>query len=218
LIVVIQCAPTKRNDAGHLLSASGKPVVFVAEPKLAPVNHRFEYARPDDLANEHRSWREVLSQYNREQPDNPLGLSPACQLYKHRVYQRLFEQLRRESVYILSAGWGLIRSDFLTPYYDITFSASADRYKRRRRDSRYEDFTMLPDKPAEEVVFFGGADYLALFLSTTDGVRARKTIYYNSTQAPMAAGCVVERFQTPARTNWHYLCAESFLDRELHLR
>jgi hypothetical protein len=34
-----------------------------------------------------------------------------------------------ENVYVLSASWGLIRADFLTPYYDITFSSSADAYK-----------------------------------------------------------------------------------------
>ena len=30
MIIVIQCAAMKRSDAGHLLSASGKPVEFVA--------------------------------------------------------------------------------------------------------------------------------------------------------------------------------------------
>jgi len=61
-----------------------------------------------------------------------------------------------KNVYILSAGWGLICADFLTPAYDITFSPSAAPYKRRRKTDRYEDFRMLPDKAEREIVFFGG--------------------------------------------------------------
>ena len=39
-----------------------------------------------------------------------------------------------DRLYILSAGWGLIPGDFLTPNYDITFSAAQNvqRFKRRR--------------------------------------------------------------------------------------
>jgi hypothetical protein len=33
----------------------------------------------------------------------------------------------------LAECWGLIRSDFLTPHYDTTFSPNADTYKRRRK-------------------------------------------------------------------------------------
>jgi hypothetical protein len=59
---------------------------------------------------------------------NPLGLYPAYRLYENRVYGRLVEAFGVENIYILSAGWGLIRADFLTPYYDITFSHSAEGY------------------------------------------------------------------------------------------
>jgi len=53
-----------------------------------------------------------------------------------------------------------------TPYYDITFSQSAEPYKRRRRTDHYEDFRMLADEPDEDIVFFGGKGYLALFGET----------------------------------------------------
>ena len=36
MIVVIQCAASKRGDAGHLTTASGRPVDFVADPQSAP--------------------------------------------------------------------------------------------------------------------------------------------------------------------------------------
>jgi hypothetical protein len=41
---------------------------------------------------------------------------------------RLVEKFGIEKVFILSAGWGLIRADFLTPNYDITFSGSAEAF------------------------------------------------------------------------------------------
>jgi hypothetical protein len=73
-----------------------------------------------------------------------------------------------EKVYILSAGWGLIRADFLTPYYDITFSQQAERWKRRRKADRYEDFRMLSDDAADDIACVGGKDYLKLFGALTE--------------------------------------------------
>ena len=68
------------------------------------------------------------------------------------------------NTYILSAGWGLINSEFLTPYYDITFSAAADNYKRRRKADTYRDFCMLPEDVDELIVFFGRQGLPAAFL------------------------------------------------------
>jgi hypothetical protein len=121
MIVVIQCAARKSRNAGHLVTADGKPVTFVAHPKIASKDDKV-YARPDDDAGEGRSWREVLRAYNRDPRGNLLGLLPAYRLYRNPIYERLVDSVGIDGVYILCAGWGLIRSDFLTPYYDITFS------------------------------------------------------------------------------------------------
>jgi hypothetical protein len=69
-----------------------------------------------------------------------MGLLPAWQLYDRPVYRELVHALGAENVFILSAGWGLLSADFLTPNYDITFSKTAKRYKRRRVRDRYRDF------------------------------------------------------------------------------
>src|SRR3954468_15411313 len=131
MIAVIQCAATKRSDAGRLVTAAGKPVVFVADPAMAPPDTSVVYARPGDKSDGEKSWRQVLLDYNRNEPDNPLRLMPAWRLYSHAVYERLVTHCGVNNVYILSAGWGLISASFLTPEYDITFSSSADGYKRR---------------------------------------------------------------------------------------
>lgn len=211
MIIIIQCAASKKPDAGRLALSTGKPVVFVANPESAPPDSAHIYARPDDLSDRGKSWREVLLEYNEIAGYNPLGLYPAYQLYENRTYARLVDRFGLRKVYILSAGWGLIRADFLTPYYDITYSQSADGYKRRRKSDCYQDFCMLPVDLAEEIVFFGGKDYLPLFCSLTGRVRGKKRVFYNSARAPQAPGCALERFETKTRTNWHYECATAFL-------
>src|SRR6185295_9429469 len=203
MIVVIQCAATKRLSAGRFRSPAGKPVIFVADPQEAPADDTCIYARPDDQERSGPIWRDLLLSYN-QAGGNPLGLCPAYQLYENQTYGRLENQFGLDKLYILSAGWGLLSASFLTPYYDITFSPSAEAYKRRRKSDRYRDFCMLPMLTDEPIVFFGGKDYVPLFCDLTKLAKAKRTVFYNSAQPPAAAGCVLERFETTIRTNWHY--------------
>ena len=211
MIVVIQCAASKRPNAGHLVAASGKLVDFVAHPQMAPRNPDRVYARPDEHREDGISWRQHLLNYNDDPGDNPLRLLSAYQLYENGAYGRLVERFGLRNVYILSAGWGLIRADFLTPCYDITFSPSADAYKRRRKTDRYDDFRMLQDDTQDDIVFFGGKDYLPLFCSLTNTIRSTKVVFFNSANVPRFNGCAFRRFETTTRTNWHYECVNAFL-------
>lgn len=47
---------------------------------------------------------------------------------------------------------------------------------------------MLPDRPNEEIVFFGGKDYLPLVCPLTGETPSRKTVFYNAAGAPEALG------------------------------
>lgn len=218
MIIIIQCAASKQSCAGHLVTANGKRVVFVAQPQDATTDPAHAYARPDDLSDTGSSWRDVLLSYNQQKENNPLGLYPAYQLYQNKAYERLVKRFGVRNVYILSAGWGLIAADFLTPYYDITYSQSAPSYKRRRKTDRYHDFRMSSDNTEEEIIFFGGKDYLPLFCALTDEVRGRKTIFYNSANAPKIPGYTLKRFETTTRTNWHYKCVNAFLDGTINAK
>jgi hypothetical protein len=213
MIVVIQCAAAKRRDAGRLVSEGGKPVTFVAKPESAPADGVHTYARPDDPSGNGKSWREILLEYNERPGNNPLGLYRAYQLYENRAYGQLVDAFGLENVYILSAGWGLIGAGFLTPYYDITFSPSAEGYKRRRKEDWYRDFCMRPTDDCSEIVFLGGKDYVPLFCSVTAAVRNKRTVFYNSAFPPDAPGCTPRKFPTSRRTNWHYECADSLINR-----
>jgi len=55
-------------------------------------------------------------------------------------------------------------------------------------------------------------DYLPLFAKLTESVKGRRTVFYNSKNIPDLHGCTLRRFETDAKTNWHYLCANAFLD------
>ena len=212
-IVVIQCAASKQAEAGYLQSGDGGKVMFVAQPDLAPANGDHVYARPDGHADTGNTWRQELLRYNREQAaHNPLGLLPAWQLYKPRAYQQLHDICGPDNLYILSAGWGLIPADFLTPYYDITFSGNAEKYKRRGRRDAYDDFRMLPGNTTNPVVFFGGKDYVNLFCELTSHVQGPRYVFYNSVNPPDAPGSRLHRFDTSARTNWHYTAARAFAE------
>jgi hypothetical protein len=63
-----------------------------------------------------------LIDYNENPGSNQLGLYPAFELYKNDIYRKLVDCFGIDKTFILSAGWGLIRASFLTPWYDITFT------------------------------------------------------------------------------------------------
>jgi len=199
-----------------LRTPDGRSVMFVADPAAAPADGRWIYARPDDASDDGKSWREVLLEYN-SRADNPLGLLPAFQLYENSTYSLLVERFGIERVFVLSAGWGLIRSDFLTPDYDITFTNQAERYARRRPRDEYRDFRMLPEDTAEQVIFLGGKDYVPLFSTLTALIKVPRLVFYNSEREPHIPGCEKRRFLTKTRTNWHYECAGAILRGDIRL-
>ena len=216
VVVVIQCAASKRANADYLRTEEARPVKFVARPAEAPRDPAFEYANPDGLDGAGKPWRGILLAYNEAHRDasksNPWQLLPAWKLYRHPVYSRLASKYGLQNLYILSAGWGLIRADFLTPNYDITFSSSAEKYVRRRAGDRFSDWNELPDDTTSPIVFFGGRDYVRLFSALTKEVSGERHIFYNSLTPPDAPKCHLQRYETRTRTNWHYECAQAFME------
>ncbi|OXS13757.1 hypothetical protein CGX12_17945 [Zobellella denitrificans] len=214
MIIVIQCAGRKCLNAGSLWTASREKIQFVADPAKAPARPGHVYARPDDLAGDGLSWRDKLLAYQRS--DNPHALLKAYQLYNVSVYEKLVHRFGEKKVFILSAGWGLIRADFLTPSYDITFSKHARKkhpYLFRDPKENYRDFCQLDKTSDEPIYFFGGQDYILPFTALTAGTRGERVVYYNSKHPPIAPGCRLERYVTTAKTNWHYSCAQWFLSK-----
>ena len=215
MTLVIQCAGGKRDYAGTFWDRNGSPVLFVADPKRMPHDARYVYAHPDDLSDSGITWRERLLRYNRQPGTNPLGLLRAWELYQNAVYSRLVRTYGIERVYILSAGWGLITADFLTPNYNITFSQQARKGIKRNKRTRFNDLCLLSLDSREPIVFFGSKSYVPLFCELTRSFSGRKVVFYNSATRPKAPGCELKRFVTNLRTNWQYECADRFIDGEI---
>ncbi|HDD43892.1 MAG TPA: hypothetical protein ENG63_03400, partial [Candidatus Desulfofervidus auxilii] len=79
------------------------------------------FVHPDDIYKNNLTYRKVLMEYNKRQKnENSYNLCSALDLYWHPIYRKLKEiaDYKEIFVYILSAGWGLVRGDFLLPYYD----------------------------------------------------------------------------------------------------
>lgn len=229
--VVIACAKSKVCNAGYMKTEDGRCVKFVGDPDLAKavsLMPGFCYAHPDDEAKDGKIWREELFAYNKSCKDeNPFRLHRAYKLYKHKIYAQLVEVFGIDNVYILSAGWGLIRASFLTPNYDITFSASEGAYNLRGKFDQYCDFNHLQEDSHlmnisnDTVVFFGTDSskngvkngYLPLFCDLTKAYPGpRIAYYYHSKDKLKDKNVEFVSYQTTARQNWHYQCARKFIE------
>lgn len=217
--VVIQCAGRKRTGAGRMRGPSGEEIAFVARPDLCPRGRTpsFRHCSPGDpVGHGAGTWRDVLVGYNRA-GGNPHGLSTAADLYRPRIYRALVSAFRHEDVFILSAGWGLIRSDFLTPHYDITFSTQKKVPAWARRSKRLAppltDLNQLAgavSSPDEPVHFFGGRDYLPLLRALTMPLGVRVIVHHKGRQ-PTLACFEYELFAGDRNQNWHYDAAAAFI-------
>jgi hypothetical protein len=111
--IVIQCAGSKQNG-GWMHSLDGQRVLFVADPSQAPAGAGLHFAHPDDSSDRTgKSWRDVVADMN--SGVEPSELVPTSDLYANGTYRDLVSTFSAGRVYILLAGWGLVRADYLIP-------------------------------------------------------------------------------------------------------
>ena len=217
--VVIQCAGKKQNRADLLKSGDGQAIDFVAKPDLYhSVGPR--PARPDDPAGE-GSFRDVVIRYNERflrDGVNPDRLFAASDLYFPAIYRLLVDAVGSSDVFILSAGWGLVRAAYLLPHYNVTFSIlkKVPKYARReKRDGSWRDFNHLAEASIgsdEPIHFFGGVDYLPLYYRLTRDIQACKIIHHKA-KPPVQEGYQYEAYHGDRNQNWHYLAAQALIER-----
>lgn len=164
---VIQCAMTK-NEKSATFTMNGAAQTFVATPSGV---------------NEVRPWDEIPTMIGKTWIDcaHAYGIPAEWVMYKDagigisgngqltecgtlylprkspRVYQDLVEKLGKENVYILSAGWGLVRADARIPTYNVTFNEQAPLYAQVTPENRSK-------YPAYSNVI-AGADEIHLFIT-----------------------------------------------------
>jgi hypothetical protein len=210
--VVIQCSATKAEGAGTF-TLNGRPIKFIAHPEWYPASASELPFRPDDtIPSTSTTWREHLVAYNRN-GDNPDHLFQAGKLYRPKIYRSLLDHVGVENLFILSAGWGLVRADFLLARYDITF-ARAEAWKWRGAEDEFHDYAQLTQarlSAGEPVYFFGGKSYLGPYYRLTEHLTARKVIYFASASIPINQHFEYIRYDGTG-TNWHYRCARDFME------
>jgi hypothetical protein len=208
--LIIACAGSKQREGGYFRDSEGRRIKFVAQPHLAPDGNNVRFGHPDDSSNG-KTWRELVDEYNAtyraNSNHNPYGLFPAYQLYTPKgqwssIYRNLVNSFGKENVFILSAGWGLIASDFLTPQYDITFSKNSkiEPYKKRAQRDDSRDFCQLQAGPEDELFLFAGTEYTQIFHRLTKQMPVmRKHIY------------TYDSMRTQNKYTWYYQYAADFI-------
>ena len=211
--IIIQCAGEKTHNAGCLQTPDQKKILFVAQPNIAKNTNGYIYKTPNDLTENNTTWVQELCKYNQNN-NNYLNLLPAYRLYDNEIYGNLVTKYGIENVYILSAGWGLINANFLTPNYNITFSKAKNVNKEFRRNKKdfYTDLCQIPLNLTEDLIFFGGIDYQPLFDKLTTGYKGKRIVFYNSINLPKINNCKFIKFETTQRTNWQYTCAKQLIN------
>ena len=206
-----------KNFKVVMICAGGKnDSFFTAYPNEKFVNNQlnnFEH-HPDEIMNDGITpWREYL---NKNQSD--ANLKKAYELYKPKntgIYTRMYNKYLNR-FFILSAGWGLVKSDFKLPNYDITFSTDKKSPKNTRRNQNmnmlpiYIDFNQLIVNINDDIIYVGGEKYLELFYKLTRNLPNRKIIYYNlkNNPKPLFGNYLYRRYFIKYSTNWHYELAE----------
>jgi hypothetical protein len=190
---------------------NGKQIKFVASPVNAPHNSAL-YCMPDDrIPNTGETWRDLVMKQEHD------GLIPAYQLYWHEVYRKLF-RVYGERFYIFSAGWGIVRSTFKLPCYDITFSNApgVEIWAKRTPAMRWNDFNHLKEDAAcfdgnAKIILFAGTGYVEPFCRMTSGIANTKIITHKAANPARYSGFEYCHCNTKAVTNWFYEAVENFL-------
>jgi hypothetical protein len=212
--IIIQCSGRKNGELWTVNRLNGIKVKFVSHPYLCEVTPGINLFRPDDMVPDNSiTWREYLSNYNM-QGKNPDNLLRAGDLYDNKTYHILIDKFKWENVYILSAGFGLVRSDFYLPLYDITFSKKAKECNRRKKTDKFMDFNHLSadikNNSGDSVYAFVTPDYLDSFYDLTNCILANKYIFYKSMKIKQYPGYSYKIYKSRIQTNWHYYCAQEF--------
>jgi len=201
-ITVLTCSSRKQQDSKLVYNHNG-------ELELIELNATVGL-RPNDLAfDDVFTWREIVEN-NQDNGNIPFM---AYELYVREEYTLLRDALG-DRFFIQSAGFGIIRSDFRLPKYNITFGGANElnrRYYNPNENDGYNDFNQLPVND-EDILYVGGQTYLPQFIELTRDLPNRKIIFYSTNQIPQNNINDGENFvfkqYTPMnpnqRTNWHY--------------
>jgi hypothetical protein len=211
-IPVLCCSKSKSRKN---FSYKKYPTVnFVASPNKAPDDGTL-YCTPDDnIPGTDKTWRDLINEQNHK------DLVPAFELYKKEVYPMLHEKYG-EYFYIFSAGWGIVRSTYKLPFYDITYSKQNNPLVERTENMQWNDFNHLKDDANEgkfssdaEIVLFADTDYFAPFYKLTSDIKNKKIIIH-AEEVDEETGYDYKSYCGDDPKYWFYRAAKKFCSEGL---
>lgn len=209
--IVIQCAG--RKTPANSLCLNKKPISFVARPSENNEHAPWDKTPYDNF----ETWIDYIRHYNDINVNNPENLAQAGCLYSHPTYTTLINRFGANNVSILSAGWGLVRATDYIPTYNITFS-TAQNVPRNSRITPTHRAQHLSVRNAvtekAEVHLFLTPKYLAYWSEVNFAQDNTCILHWRAGQSMPAnwQGDVVNHDCGNARTNWHYIAAQQFIN------
>lgn len=214
--VVIQCAggkvaaPTFLNENGVIAFRSKS---FFSKNILAPWS---------TISGTSTTWIDIVHEYNERSTlpqnisvQNDSVLINAADLYSNPAYRNLRECFGYESIFILSAGWGLVRGDTKIPPYDITFSNAAEGNCQITPSERVKyNSAKLNVGECDELHLFITRKYLEywnLFFSERMHDVKNVILHWRKGQYVPYGNYSVFEHDCEGKTNWHYQAVNQFL-------
>jgi len=222
MIVVIQCAGRKVPNA-PTLTLNGNAVHFVAQPQDEQLDKR-----PwDQISGSNKTWTDCVKAYNEAggaMPGEYIKLNIGTEenrqlmqcgnLYKPPVYGELMSACGLRNVYILSAGWGLVRADKFIPKYDVTFSQLGDISVRIAATDRLQCASLSDEIPDNgEINLFISRVYAPYWSRLYRGAGQRTVLHWRLGQELPDGqyGTVIKHDCGKQGTNWQYTAARQFI-------
>jgi len=222
-IIIFPCSKGKKEKYWE---NKGQKVEFVANPNPdnCAKSQGFLHCHPDDINTDTgKTWRQELQDYNeycQRTNKNPFGLYKACELYEPKRNKQIYNQLYqnfKSRLFILSAGWGLVRADYLLPHYDITLKENVAICNRRTKQRKFDDFNHLAQNiQQDDIVLFPILnDYIDLFHELTKRLTQKKFVFAQDKPPE------IDAWQTEAyifkkydrkHTSWQYKWAEDAIN------
>lgn len=225
--VVIQCAGRKDKTA-KTFALKGVDQTFVAIPSGE------NQVRPwDEIPTlTGKTWMDCVKAYRNptewplfEQADinvSGSGLLTECgRLYLPDAYSALVNRLGKENVYILSAGWGLVRADAGIPTYNVTFSEAKKVPVNARvtPEGRSKSPSISGGMPGDDVIhLFMTPNYVEYWFQSFSGkdIDPQRGVFHwingaKNLPASIHEKNVIWHELGDMRTNWHYAAVAQFL-------
>lgn len=225
--VVIQCADDKKS--AETFTLNDYSVRFVATPDIG-LSEACPWDRIPSMAGQ--TWIDCARAYGN--PSNwqiyqnaGIGISgngalmQCGDLYAPPAYGNLLQAIGKENVYILSAGWGLIRANYGIPPYNVTFCNANNVPENAKisppKRANYLSFGDIVDGD-DEIHLFITAKYFAyweLNFINNDRHADRIILHWRKGQSlPLSSPLedqVVHHDCGNQRQNWHYTAVKQFL-------